>query len=57
MDDHIPLLQIGIPCIDLIDLDYPYWHTISDTPDKCSASSLDQVGRVLVHLIYTHEGI
>lgn len=57
MDDHIPLLQVGIPCIDLIDLDYPYWHTISDTPDKCSASSLDQVGRVLVHLIYTHEGI
>jgi len=57
MDDHIPLLQIGIPCIDLIDLDYPYWHTISDTPDKCSASSLDQVGRVLVHLIYTHEGV
>ncbi len=57
MDDHIPLLQVGIPCIDLIDLDYPYWHTISDTPDKCSASSLDQVGRVLVHLIYTHEGV
>ena len=57
MDDHIPLLQAGIPCIDLIDLDYPYWHTVSDTPDKCSAASLDQVGRVLVHLIYTYEGI
>ena len=57
MDDHIPLLQAGIPCIDLIDLDYPYWHTVSDTPDKCSAASLDQVGRVLVHLIYTFEGI
>jgi len=54
MDDHIPLLQIGIPCIDLIDLDYPYWHTLADTPDKCSAASLDQVGRVLVHLIYTY---
>jgi len=54
MDDHIPLLQAGIPCIDLIDLDYPYWHTISDTPDKCSAASLDQVGRVLLHLIYTY---
>jgi hypothetical protein len=57
MDDHIPLLQVGIPCIDLIDMDYPYWHTTADTPDKCSAASLDQVGRVLVHLIYTYEGM
>jgi hypothetical protein len=54
MDDHIPLLQVGIPVIDLIDLDYPHWHTVADTPDKCSAASLDQVGRVLVHLIYTY---
>ncbi|MGB2907287.1 MAG: M28 family peptidase [Candidatus Aminicenantaceae bacterium] len=54
MDDHIPLLQVGIPVIDLIDLDYPYWHTVADTPDKCSAASLDQVGRVLIHLIYTY---
>ncbi len=54
MDDHIPFLQVGIPVIDLIDLDYPHWHTIADTPDKCSARSLDQVGRVLVHLIYTY---
>ncbi len=52
MDDHIPLLQVGIPCIDLIDLDYPYWHTLADTPDKCSADSLDQVGRVLIQVVY-----
>ncbi|MBN2413318.1 M28 family peptidase [candidate division KSB1 bacterium] len=51
-DDHIPLLENGIPCIDLIDFDYPYWHTIEDTPDKCSASSLGKVGRVLTHIIY-----
>jgi hypothetical protein len=57
MDDHIPLLQIGVPCIDLIDLDYPYWHTIADTPDKCSAASLDQVGRVLIELIYSDRGL
>jgi glutaminyl-peptide cyclotransferase len=54
MDDHIPLIQVGIPVIDLIDLDYPYWHTMADTPDKCSAASLDQVGRVLIQLIYTY---
>lgn len=53
MDDHIPFLQLGIPAVDLIDLDYAYWHTSQDTPDKCSPASLDDVGRVLVQLIYT----
>ena len=57
MHDHIPLLQVGVPCIDLIDLDYPPWHTTADTPDKCSPASLDQVGRVLVRLVYTFEGL
>ncbi|MFH0920456.1 MAG: M28 family peptidase [Fibrobacterota bacterium] len=51
-DDHVPLIEKGIPAVDLIDLDYPYWHTISDTPDKCSAQSLGQVGNVLEALIY-----
>ncbi|MCK4647256.1 MAG: DUF4910 domain-containing protein [Candidatus Aminicenantes bacterium] len=52
MDDHIPLLQVGIPCIDLIDFEYPHWHTLEDTPDKCSEDSLGQVGRLLVQVIY-----
>jgi len=51
-DDHLPLLERGITCIDLIDFDYPSWHTVADTPDKCSPESLTQVGRVLVQLIY-----
>jgi Zn-dependent M28 family amino/carboxypeptidase len=50
-DDHLPLLDAGIPAIDIIDFDYgprnSYWHTTEDTPDKCSAASLAQVGRVL----------
>jgi glutaminyl-peptide cyclotransferase len=53
MDDHIPFLRLGIPAIDLIDLDYPHWHTSQDTPDKCSPDSLDDVGRVLVQLVYS----
>ncbi len=53
MDDHIPFLRLGIPAIDLLDLDYPHWHTSQDTPDKCSPDSLDDVGRVLVQLVYT----
>ena len=51
-DDHLNLLEIGIPCIDIIDFDYEYWHTISDTPDKCSPKSLDNVGRVVRAILY-----
>jgi glutaminyl-peptide cyclotransferase len=46
-DDHIPLNQAGIPTIDLIDFSYPYWHTLADTPDKCSPQSLGKVGRAV----------
>ena len=52
MDDHLPLNDAGIKTIDLIDFDYPYWHTTEDTPDKCSAESLEAVGKVLVNVIY-----
>ena len=31
---------VGIPAIDLIDFEYPHWHTVRDTPDKCSPASL-----------------
>jgi len=47
LDDHIPFVQKGIPAIDIIDFDYPYWHTTQDTLDKVSADSLEQVGRTL----------
>lgn len=46
-DDHIPLNEAGLPTIDLIDFDYPYWHTQKDTVDKCSAESLGKVGLAL----------
>ncbi len=51
-DDHLILNQAGIPSVDIIDFDYPYWHTIEDTPDKCSAESLENVGKLLLALIY-----
>jgi hypothetical protein len=47
LDDHTPFLQAGIPAIDIIDFDYPYWHTTADTLDKVSANSLEAVGRTL----------
>ena len=46
-DDHLPLINAGIPTIDLIDFNYPYWHTLKDTPDKCSAQSLGEIGTML----------
>ena len=47
LDDHIPFLEAGLPAIDIIDFDYPYWHTVEDTPDKVSAKSLEIVGKTL----------
>ncbi|MBI3241440.1 MAG: M28 family peptidase [Chloroflexi bacterium] len=46
-DDHIPFKDRGIPAVDLIDFDYPFWHTTADTTDKVSAASLERVGRVI----------
>jgi glutaminyl-peptide cyclotransferase len=54
-DDHIPFLKVGIPAVDLIDMDYKYWHTLGDTPDKCSAKSLGEVGRVILRLIFDQD--
>jgi len=51
-DDHLNLLEIGIPTIDIIDFDYQYWHTVADTPDKCSPKSLENVGKVVLGVLY-----
>jgi len=46
-DDHIPFIRQGIPAADLIDFDYPWWHTSDDTADKLSEESLQAVFNVL----------
>jgi hypothetical protein len=51
-DDHLPLLDAGIAMIDVIDFDYPPWHTLGDTVDKCSAASLGVVGDVIATWTY-----
>jgi hypothetical protein len=48
LDDHTPFIQKEIPAVDIIDLDYPYWHTVEDTADKVSPQSLKNVGDVLL---------
>jgi len=47
-DDHIPFLKAGVAAVDLIDLDYPAWHTAQDTLDNVAARSLQIVGDVVV---------
>lgn len=57
-DDHIPLNMIAkIPTCDLIDFDYPHWHTTRDVPAKCSGRSLEKVGRVLMKWIEEPPGL
>jgi Zn-dependent M28 family amino/carboxypeptidase len=52
IDDHIPLLDAGVPAVDIIDFDYPAWHTSHDLPDQVSAASLAEVSRVACWVVY-----
>ena len=56
-DDHVPLNQVGIPTVDIIDFTYggadnPYWHTPDDVPANTSPRSLEIVGDLVTQLIY-----
>jgi hypothetical protein len=61
-DDHLPLIEGGIPSVDIIDADLvghldpdkerQYWHTLNDLPKNISAETLGEVGRLLLTLIY-----
>ncbi len=48
LDDHTPFLEAGIPAVDIIDFDYPYWHTVEDTAPKVSVQSLQVVGDTML---------
>jgi glutaminyl-peptide cyclotransferase len=47
-DDHLPFVQAGVPSVDIIDLEFPAWHTAGDTLDAVSARSMQVVGDVLL---------
>lgn len=52
VDDHVPLLDAGIPAVDVIDFDYPAWHTTQDLPDQVAPGSLAEVAKVAAWLVY-----
>lgn len=52
-DDHLPLLDAGIPVIDIVHFPFPsYHHTTDDTVDKVSARALELVGNVALALVH-----
>ncbi len=55
-DDHLPFVKRGVPCADVIDLDYGYnnvfHHTAQDTMDKLSPRSLEIVGNTILETIH-----
>lgn len=55
IDDHLIFLEAGVPAVDLIDFEYPAWHTPEDTLDKVSAASLQAVGDVVLGSLRTIE--
>src|SRR5712692_753324 len=51
IDDHVSLQKANIHAIDVVDFDYPYWHTTEDTADKMDAAALQIVGDVAMAVI------
>ena len=54
-DDHTAFLAKGLQVVLLIDFSYKWFHTTSDTLDKCSPDSLGQVGRTVMEAIEAQE--
>ena len=54
LDDHTPFLEAGVPAVDVIDFDYPAWHTTGDTLDKVSQESLQIVGETILRWLETY---
>lgn len=59
-DDHLPLIEAGIPTVNIIDFEYGpdnrYWHTPHDTPDKTRPATLAMVGDVVLELLHGEAG-
>lgn len=56
-DDHVPLIEAGLPTANVVDFSYgpnnAYWHTPRDVPEHVSATTLEMVGEVVTELVYS----
>lgn len=57
VDDHVPLIEAGLPTANVVDFTYGpnngWWHTPDDVPERLSAATLEMVGEVVTELIYS----
>lgn len=51
IDDHIPFIELGIPSVNIIDIEYTNWHTTQDDISQVSAESLEIVGSTVLEWI------
>lgn len=51
-DDHVPFLMAGIKMIDIFGFEYPYWHTVEDVPENCSAERMALIGALVLDFLY-----
>lgn len=58
-DDHLPLLNAGIPAIDIIEIGHdetgafnPTWHTLNDNIDNIDPTTIGMVGQLITNIIY-----
>lgn len=59
-DDHVQLIEAGIPAIDIIDYRQdrgfaPTWHTLDDNLQNIDPATLRAVGETLIHFLYNHD--
>lgn len=54
-DDHVPFIEAGIAAVNVIDFDYPAWHTAGDDLTQVAPGSLGQVGRTFLWYLYASD--
>jgi len=54
-DDHLPFMDVGIPSVDIIDLNFgpgnSYHHTLEDNLDNVSLESMEKVGKLVLAVL------
>ncbi len=54
-DDHLPFIDVGIPSVDIIDLNFgpgnSYHHTLQDNLDSVSPESMEKVGKLVLAVL------